>query len=122
MRKLALATLLLAGSQWFSPAVMAADTPNCIPSFLEVNKRYYVDTGSSEFRVKVLGIETDSCWISVKEVLPKGASEVHFSKKKTKPFWLNMSTVVSVRKKLDEEVVVATTPSFSHPTAPAAQQ
>lgn len=109
MRRLKLSVCLLAVSQ-FTPMAIAATENSCIPAFIEKSKKYYFDTGTKEIRVKVLKIDPTTCWLSVKEVLPKGVAANHFRNKKKLPFWLNMNNVRVVRKHAEEEIIAAKIP------------
>jgi hypothetical protein len=96
--KLLPSLLLCSLAVGFSSTAIAA-SEGCIPNFLKENTKYYIETARHEMKIRVLKIEADSCWLSVKEVLPQSDNDQHFGSKKKNAFWININNIYVIRNK-----------------------
>ena len=94
----AVASLLISVSTMVcTTTVQAAES--CVPSFIKENKKYYIETPKHEMKVKIMKIDPASCWVSVKEVIPKDNKLTNHSSKNKNAFWINFNHVAVIRNK-----------------------
>lgn len=70
-----------------------ATTNDCIPSFLEVDKKYRIGIGERSYLIKVKTIPVKGCVIEVKDVVSDINPEVPVSNEKKKRYWVNVNQI-----------------------------
>lgn len=90
----------------------APTSPDCVPSFLQLDKSYYFKftSGSAEMRMKVKEMPEGSCWIKVKEKLPEQIDISNFSERKKKAYWINLNAVEAIKPRSAVEAKPASNP------------
>lgn len=82
----------------FSGKSLAENTCQ-VPSFIKEDNKYYIETAKKELFVKVKKIDSNSCWIKVKEHFASNVDENMLPNKRKNVFWVNVENLVVVRKK-----------------------